>query len=124
MRFRGWLAWAAGGVSGFLGGLVGNQGGIRSAAMLGLDVPKDAFVATATAIALIVDAARMPVYLWTQGRELLNFWSLIAAATVGVVTGTLIGAPILKKVPDAIFRRIVSAVVLMLGMTMLFTVSR
>src|SRR5688572_8556393 len=28
MRFRGWIAWLAGGLSGFLGGLVGNQGGI------------------------------------------------------------------------------------------------
>ncbi|MGH7928232.1 MAG: TSUP family transporter, partial [Candidatus Binatia bacterium] len=63
MRFSGFLAWTAGGLSGFLGGLVGNQGGIRSAAMLGLDVPKDAFVATATAIALIVDVARVRVYL-------------------------------------------------------------
>jgi hypothetical protein len=33
--------------SGF-GGLVGNQGGIRSAAMLGLGVQGPAFVATAT----------------------------------------------------------------------------
>src|SRR5262245_39355711 len=35
MRFRGWIAWVAGAVSGLLGGLVGNQGGIRSAALLG-----------------------------------------------------------------------------------------
>src|SRR5262249_13042042 len=34
LRFRGWVAWVAGAVSGALGGLVGNQGGIRSAAML------------------------------------------------------------------------------------------
>src|SRR5437899_12396609 len=56
----------AGGVSGGFGGLVGNQGGIRSAAMLGLNVPRDAFVATATAIALMVDVARVPVYVFTE----------------------------------------------------------
>jgi uncharacterized membrane protein YfcA len=28
LRFRGWMAWTAGAVSGLLGGLVGNQGGI------------------------------------------------------------------------------------------------
>jgi len=31
MRFSGPLAWAAGTISGLLGGLVGNHGGIRSA---------------------------------------------------------------------------------------------
>src|SRR6185503_17186883 len=52
MRFRGAAAWIAGALSGLLGGLVGNQGGIRSAAMLGIDVPRQAFVGTATAVAL------------------------------------------------------------------------
>ena len=44
--FHGWAAWIAGAMSGFLGGLVGNQGGIRTAAMLGFEVPRQAFVAT------------------------------------------------------------------------------
>ncbi|MDQ2888990.1 MAG: sulfite exporter TauE/SafE family protein [Gemmatimonadota bacterium] len=35
MRFHGAFAWIAGGVSGLFGGLVGNQGGIRSAALWG-----------------------------------------------------------------------------------------
>lgn len=42
MRFTGPAAWAAGAVSGLLGGLVGNQGGIRSAALLGIDRSRDA----------------------------------------------------------------------------------
>ena len=53
-RFHGSVAWVAGAASGLFGGLVGNQGGIRSAAMLGFDVPKERFVATATASALFV----------------------------------------------------------------------
>ena len=51
------VAWLAGALSGLLGGLVGNQGGIRSAALLGFDLPKHTFVATATAIGLFVDGA-------------------------------------------------------------------
>ena len=69
MRFRGAAAWLAGALSGLLGGLVGNQGGIRSAALLGFDLPKRTFVATATAIALFVDGARLPIYLATQSSE-------------------------------------------------------
>src|SRR6185503_20412587 len=38
-------AWIAGALSGFFGGLVGNQGGIRSAGLLGFDVGKEALVA-------------------------------------------------------------------------------
>jgi hypothetical protein len=37
MRFGGHVAWIAGAVSGVFGGLVGNQGGVRSAALLGFD---------------------------------------------------------------------------------------
>jgi uncharacterized membrane protein YfcA len=70
MRFRGWVAWIAGALSGMLGGLVGNQGGIRSAALIGFDLRKDLFVGTATAIALFVDGARVPIYLYTQLDEL------------------------------------------------------
>ncbi|MBI2185820.1 MAG: sulfite exporter TauE/SafE family protein [Acidobacteria bacterium] len=59
MRFEGPVAYLAGALSGLLGGLVGNQGGIRSAALLGVDLPKHAFVGTATAVGLMVDGARV-----------------------------------------------------------------
>jgi uncharacterized membrane protein YfcA len=68
MRFRGATGWIAGAASGLLGGLVGNQGGIRSAALVGFGLTKRSFVATATATALFVDGARLPVYLWLQQR--------------------------------------------------------
>src|SRR3989442_3502431 len=90
-RFHGSVAWVAGAASGLFGGLVGNQGGIRSAAMLGFDVPQERFVATATAIALCVDGARMPVYLITERHEIAAIWPLLLVATIGVVAGTLAG---------------------------------
>ena len=118
-RFGRRVAWGAGALSGLLGGLVGNQGGIRSAALLGFDIPRDAFVATATAIALIVDAARMPVYLATEFAGIAQMWPVLTAATVGVLIGTFFGRRLLERVPERIFRRIVAAIILILGIYML-----
>jgi hypothetical protein len=119
MRFRGWVAWFAGLVSGILGGVVGNQGGIRSAAMLGFDVPRHAFVATATAVGLIVDGARMPVYLVTQGDKIVELWPVLLAATAGAVIGTLAGERALKRIAEPTYRRVISALLLALGLFML-----
>jgi uncharacterized membrane protein YfcA len=111
----------AGALSGGLGGLVGNQGGIRSAAMLGFNVPKESFVATATAIALFVDAARLPVYLAGEWRDIFALWPLVLAATGAVVLGTAVGTPVLRRLPTHLFRRILSVLLILLGLYMLFT---
>lgn len=117
-RFGRRTAWIAGALSGFFGGLVGNQGGIRSAGLLGFDIRRDALVATATAVALIVDGARMPVYLATQLRPILDAWPLIAVATAAVLAGTLLGVPLLRRIPEALFRRILSLLIVALGVYM------
>lgn len=119
MKFTGALAWIAGALSGLLGGLVGNQGGIRAGALLGFNMRRDAFVATATAIGLIVDAARMPVYAVMQGRELVELWLPIAAATAGVAIGTFAGNRVLKRIPEPVFRRVVAVLIGVLGLSML-----
>jgi uncharacterized protein len=120
MRFSGIVAWLAGAVSGLLGGLVGNQGGIRSAALLGFDLPKHSFIATATAIGLFVDGARMPVYAITQGREILSIWQWVALASIGVCAGTLLGSRTLARIPEVWFSRILAIVLALLGLVMMF----
>lgn len=112
-------AWIAGGLSGAFGGLVGNQGSIRSAAMLGFDVPKESFVATATAIGLFVDGARLPVYLATQWDDIARQWPLIISASIGVFVGTAIGSRLLARIPRSMFRRIVAVLLFALGIYML-----
>ena len=119
MRFGRRSGWVAGALSGTFGGLVGNQGGIRSAALLGFDIRKEAFVATATAIALLVDFFRMPVYAVTQWQQVISAWRPLALATLGVVVGTLFGKSLLRKIPERVFRPVVSAIILALGIVML-----
>jgi uncharacterized membrane protein YfcA len=86
--------------------------------MLGFDVPRTSFVATATAIALFVDAARLPVYLATQWREMVAAWPLILVATIGVVLGTAFGTRGLGRIPERAFRRIIAVFLLGLGIYM------
>ena len=119
MQFHGAVSLVAGALSGLLGGLVGNQGGIRSAALMGFDLPKRTFVATATAVGLIVDLARMPVYLATEGTEVLEVWRMVALATAGVIVGTLFGGRVLSRIPESKFRIIVAAILAALGVSML-----
>jgi uncharacterized membrane protein YfcA len=119
MRLGRTVGWIAGVVSGALGGLVGNQGGIRSAALLGYDLTPARFVATATAAGLIVDAARMPVYLAAEHGRLAREVQVIGTAIAGVVVGTLAGQPMLRKIPERLFRKLVGLLVLLLGLYML-----
>ena len=119
MKFGKRAGWTAGALSGMFGGLVGNQGGIRSAALLGFNLRRDAFVATATAIALLVDVFRMPVYAALQFDQILSQWPLAAVATVGVVIGTLSGKWMLQKIPENVFRVIISGIIFGLGVWML-----
>jgi len=119
MRFTGVLAWIAGVLSGLFGGLVGNQGGIRAGALLGFSMSKETFIATATAIGLIVDAARMPVYAVVQGPALAALWLPITVATAGVAAGTFAGHRVLKRIPETAFRRVVAVLIGLLGLSML-----
>jgi uncharacterized membrane protein YfcA len=119
LNFQGSIAWMAGAASGLLGGLVGNQGGIRSAALLGFSLTKETFVGTATAVGLVVDAARLPVYLAMQHGEMAAHWRPIALMTAGAVSGTLLGSRALRGIPEIWFRRVLAAVLALLGGAML-----
>jgi len=115
LRFGGSGAWIAGAVSGGFGGLVGNQGGLRGAAMLGLGVRKEAFVATATAIGLMVDTVRMPVYFFRNTNLVMERWLPVSIALAAVLAGTVAGGGILKQIPETVFKRVVGGLLCVMG---------
>ena len=119
VRARGAVAWLLGLASGFFGGVVGNQGGLRAAALMSFGLAPAAFVATSTAIALCVDAVRAPVYLVRAGAELTPLAWPIAVASAGTVFGTLIGERILFGLGPRRFRAIVSSIIGILGVWLL-----
>ncbi len=119
LRIGRTLGRVAGALSGIFGGLVGNQGGIRSAALLAFPLSKEALVATATAIALMVDVFRMPVYAASEFRGMVAAGPSMMIATVGVVAGTVAGKPLLEGIPQNGYRVVLSAMVVALGLWMM-----
>lgn len=115
LRLQGRWALIAGALSGAFGGMVGNQGGIRSAGLLAFQLSPREFVATAAAIALIVDGVRLPLYLWTEGRAIAAETSTLAIATGGVAVGTFAGTALLLRLTPRYFRRVIGAVLIVLG---------
>ena len=117
---RGALAWILGALSGFFGGVVGNQGGLRVAGLSAFGLPPVAFVATSTAIGVLIDLVRTPVYLARAGGDLLQVWSLVAVAIVGVLVGTVAGERLLFGLSRERFRTVVSLAIGALGIWFLF----
>jgi uncharacterized membrane protein YfcA len=118
---RGVGASVLGLASGFFGGIAGNQGGLRSGALMAFRLSPIALVATATATGLAVDAARLPVYLWTTGPKLVALASPIGAATIGVLIGTFIGEHMLMGLSARAFRLVVGTFIGALGVWLLFS---
>lgn len=92
--------------------------------MLGFNLDAKTFVATATAIALIVDGARMPIYFFTSPETVQRLGVSIAIMTAGVMIGTLAGGKILARIPETWFRRLVSLLIFALGIVMLSSVAK
>lgn len=119
---RGSMVWLLGLVSGAFGGLAGNQGGLRAAALGPFRLAPAPFVATATATGLLVDAARMPIYAIDLARTAVlpaGFWMVVAAASVGVTVGTVAGERILVGLSVAAFRRVLGIAIGLLGVWLL-----
>ncbi len=106
-------------LSGLFGGLVGNQGGIRAAALLGFQLQPRQLVATATASALLVDAARVPIYFLSAGSVIADTTRIWVIVSVGVTIGTFVGVPMLSRIPASTYRRMVGGLLLLLGFSLL-----
>ena len=88
-----------GALSGFFGGLSGNQGALRSAFLIKAGLSKEAFIATAVVVSTFVDFTRLSVYAtrFTKAGLSENL-TLVVCATLSAIVGAYIGNKLLKKV--------------------------
>ncbi len=86
-------------LSGFFGGLSGNQGALRSAFLIKAKLSKEAFIGTTVVVAVLVDFTRLSIYA-TQFNEsgLNDNLTLISSATLAAIAGAYVGDKSLKKV--------------------------
>ena len=107
-------------LSGFFGGLSGNQGALRSAFLLKAGLSKDAFVATGVVSAVIVDAARLTVYgTGFIAGHLAQSRALLAPVVVGTLcafVGSFAGKRVLRKVTLRTVQIAVAAAMLLIGL--------
>jgi uncharacterized membrane protein YfcA len=109
-----------GALSGFFGGLSGNQGALRSAFLIKTGLDKDAFIGTGVVAAVMVDIARLLIYglvFYAYSFNALenSTIGLVVAATLAAFVGSFIGRRLLKKVKLRTVQVIVGLMLILLG---------
>jgi uncharacterized membrane protein YfcA len=105
----------AGGVAGFLAGLIGTGGAIRGLALAAFDLEKGVFVATSAGIDSGVDLSRMVIYL-RSGYLAPNSVGYIIGLLVIAFAGSYLGKLALRRIDQKHFRKMVLGLVLLIGL--------
>jgi uncharacterized membrane protein YfcA len=103
-------------LSGFVGGLSGHQGAVRSAFLLRIALDRNSFVGTNVAIACMVDVARLAVYgtaAHAFARDQVGLWGPV---TLSAFAGAWVGARLVRKTTFPALRVFVALVMIALGL--------
>ena len=108
-----------GALSGFFGGLSGNQGALRSAFLIKLGLSKEAFIATAAVVSTFVDVTRLSVYASRFTKSgLTDNIPLLICATLAGIAGAFIGNRLLKKVTLKFIQVFVSVLLILVSIAL------
>jgi uncharacterized protein len=107
-------------LSGFFGGLSGMQGALRSAFLIRVGLKTEAFIATGTVSAVIVDVARLLVYglsFYTAAFEKVSseMSLLILTGTLAAFLGSFISTRLIKKLTLRTVQIIVGVMLMVVG---------
>jgi uncharacterized membrane protein YfcA len=108
-----------GALSGFFGGLSGNQGALRSAFLIKAGLSKEAFIATAVVVSTFVDFTRLSIYAthFTKSGLTENL-TLIICATLAGITGSYLGNKLLKKVTLRFLQVIIAVMLIIISLAL------
>jgi len=106
---------SAGGVAGFLAGLIGTGGALRGLALAAFNLEKGVFIATSSSIDSGVDFSRMIIYL-RSGYLAPNSLVYVIGLLVIAFAGSYVGKLALGNIDQKHFRKIVLGFVLLIGL--------
>ena len=110
-------------LSGFFGGLSGNQGALRSSFLIKLSLDKETFIATTVVISTMVDFTRLGVYSSNLLQiNLEDYLTLGVSSILAASLGAFIGNKLLKKITLDYIRILVATLVLLLAFGLLLGV--
>lgn len=110
-----------GAISGFFGGVSGNQGILRSAFLIKSGLSKEEFIGTGVLCSIIVDVTRILVYGWAVYTHKFadafsqNTIGIVAAASITAFLGSYIGSKMTHKITFRMLQIIVGSMLLILG---------
>jgi uncharacterized membrane protein YfcA len=103
-------------LSGFFGGLTGNQGALRSAFLIKSGLTKEQFVGTASLISVCVDFTRVSQYIsGMQSFFSTNQWSPLIICVVSALAGAVLGNRLLKKTTLVFVQHVVAVCLMVLA---------
>lgn len=107
-------------LSGFFGGLSGNQGALRSAFLIKAGLSKEAYIGTGAACTVLVDVVRLTVYgaaFQAGGWAVAGNASaaLLIAATFSAFLGAYLGKRLVKKVTLRFVELTVAVLMVLIG---------
>ena len=106
-------------LSGFCGGLSGNQGALRSMFLNSLKLNKETFIATGIAIACLTDVARLSIYIKNIDVAKNNIdFPLVTTVTIFAIAGACFGNKLLQKTTLKMLNKIVMLMLFAIGFAM------
>ncbi len=106
-------------LTGFMGGLSGQQGALRSMFLLKSDLDTKQYIATGVFIAVLIDLARLPIYamgLFNNSATITEYQvALVGFGTLCAFTGAWLGAKYIKKATIGFVRYLVAGLMFGIG---------
>lgn len=108
-----------GALSGFFGGLSGNQCALRSAFLIKAGLSKEVFIATTVVISCFVDFTRLTVYATRFIKSGLGEnIGLVTIATIAAIAGSFLGNKLLKKVTLKFIQILVAIMLILISLAL------
>lgn len=120
---RRWLP-LGGVLSGFFGGVSGQQGALRAAFLVKSGLDRDAFIGTSVVVAVMVDLSRLVVYGTSFiGKHFATLGAgagdevprLMVTATLAAFAGSFVGSRLVRSVTLDVLQKLVGVMIIALG---------